>query len=128
MTNLVLKKHNLDMTDVELGENIRKIRELKGFSQQVFGNELTISQKQVSRIETGKTSVTFLLLNRICKVLDVDLKTLLNFDDKFIYNNNNHNQNGGEFIAYNNTDIDKVEKLYERLLKEKDEMIKSLKA
>lgn len=115
------------MNDIGLGENIRKIRELKGFSQQVFGDELAISQKQVSRIETGKTSVTFSLINRICEVLDVDLKTLLNFDDKFIFNNNNHDQNGGEFIAYNNTEIDKVEKLYERLLKEKDEVIKSLK-
>lgn len=115
------------MTDVELGENIRKIRELKGFSQQVFGDELAISQKQVSRIETGKTSATFSLLIKICTVLGVDLKTLLNFDDKLVFNNNNNHQGGGEFIAYNNTEIDKVEKLYERLLKEKDEVIKRLR-
>lgn len=114
------------MNDIELGENIRKIRELKGFSQQYLGDELNISQKQVSRIETGKTSATFNSINKVCEILDIELKTLLNFNDKFILNNNNHNQNGGEFIAYNNTDIEKIEKLYERMLKEKDDIIKNL--
>jgi transcriptional regulator with XRE-family HTH domain len=116
------------MTDIELGDNIRKIRELKGFSQQFLGDELNISQKQVSRIETGKTSASFFIINRVCQVLEVDLKALLNFDDQYVFNNNNNHQNGGEFIAYNNTDIERLEKLYERLLKEKDMIIKDLKS
>lgn len=34
------------MTDIELGENIRKIRELRGVSQQFIADALSISQKE----------------------------------------------------------------------------------
>jgi transcriptional regulator with XRE-family HTH domain len=88
---------------------------------------LNVSQKQISRIEKGSVSPSFDFLNAICLALHINLKTLLNFDEEIIFNNNNHNQAGGEFIAYNNTEIHKVEKLYERLLLEKDKEIERLK-
>lgn len=117
------------MTDQELGDNIRKIRELRGISQQFLADALEISQKNISRIENGQSSPTFNSLIKICDVLDVDLKVILDFDEKFVFNNIINNQNGtvGEFIAYNNTEVEKLEKLYEKLLIEKDEMIQLLK-
>jgi len=117
------------MTDVELGENIRKTRELRGISQQFLADALAVSQKNISRIETGQSSPTFNHLMKICSVLEVDLKVILDFDEKFVFNNIINNQNGtvGEFIAYNNTEVEKLEKLYEKLLVEKDEIIQLLK-
>lgn len=108
------------MTDIELGENIRKIRELRGVSQQFIADALSISQKNISRIETGQSSPTFNTLVRISSILEVDLKVILDFDVKFVFNNVIHNQNGGEFVAYNDTEVEKIEKLYEKLLTEKD--------
>lgn len=115
------------MTDIELGENIRKIRELRGVSQQFIADALSISQKNISRIETGQSSPTFNTLVRISSILEVDLKVILDFDEKFVFNNVIHNQNGGEFVAYNNTEVEKIEKLYEKLLTEKDQIILLLK-
>lgn len=40
--------------DVSLGLNIRKIRELKDFSQQYIADKLSISQSSYSDIENGK--------------------------------------------------------------------------
>jgi len=36
-------------------DNIRKIRELKGFTQEHLANELDISIRAYSKIETGET-------------------------------------------------------------------------
>lgn len=115
------------MTNQELGENIRKIRELKGFSQQNLADEIGVDQKTVSRIEKGTLSPKFELLVKISKTMSINLSQLLDFDEKFIFNNYNQNHQGGNFVAYNNTEIEKVEELYKQLLKEKDEVIALLK-
>ncbi len=54
----------------------------------------------------------------------VFLQRYLNFE-KHTYN---QYQQGGKFVAFNNTEIEKVEELYKQLLKEKDEVIALLKS
>ncbi len=114
------------MTNKELGENIRKIRELKAFSQQNLADEIKVDQKTVSRIENGTLSPRFDLLVSIANAMSVKLNQLFDFNDHLIFNNYNQNHHGGQFVAYNNTEIDKVEELYKLLLKEKDERIAQL--
>ena len=116
------------MTNQELGENIRKIRELKGFSQQNLADEINMDQKTISRIEKGDLSPKFETLVAIAKALSVNLSQLLSFNENMIFNNYNQYQQGGHFSAYNNTDVEKVEELYKQLLKQKDEMIEVLKS
>ncbi|MFN4911256.1 MAG: helix-turn-helix domain-containing protein [Flavobacteriales bacterium] len=111
------------MTNNELGENIRKIRELKGFSQQNLADEIRMDQKTISRIEKGELSPKFETLVGIAKALSVSLSQLLAFNDNLIFNNYIQEQHGGKFVAYNNTEIEKVEELYKQLLKGKDEII-----
>lgn len=133
INQIICKKHYfrhfkpiLDMTTIELGQNIRKIRELKGFSQQNIADSIETTQKQLSRIENGQTSPTFDVLIKITQALEVGLNELLNFNENFIFNNFTTNQQGGKFVAYNNTEIEHVEKLYKQLLAEKDKVIRLL--
>lgn len=116
------------MTNQELGENVRKIRELKGFSQQNLADEIKVDQKTISRIEKGDLSPKFETLVAISKSLSINLSQLLSFNDSLIFNNYNQYQQGGNYNTYINTEIEKVEKLYKQLLNEKDEMIALLKA
>lgn len=116
------------MTNEELGENIRKIRDLKGFTQQNLADEIGMDQKTISRIEKGTLSPKFETLVAITKALHIKLSAVLDFSDMQIFSNTIHAQHGGHFVAYNNTEIDKVEELYKALLKEKDEVIALLKA
>lgn len=116
------------MTNQELGENVRKIRELKGFSQQNLADEIKVDQKTISRIEKGDLSPKFETLVSISKVLSINISQLLAFNESLIFNNYNQYQQGGNYNAYLNTEIDKVEELYKQLLKEKDEVIALLKA
>jgi transcriptional regulator with XRE-family HTH domain len=115
------------MTNKELGENIRKIRELKGFTQQNLADEIKVDQKTISRIEKGQLSPKFETLEELSRALSVSLAQIMAFDEHLIFNNFIHAQHGGHFVAYNNTEIEKVEQLYQMLLKEKDEMIAVLK-
>ncbi len=111
------------MDSKELGQNIRKIRELKGFSQQNIADGIGTTQKQLSRIENGQTSPSFDTIVNISKLLNVALNELLNFNESKIFNSFTTNQQGGKYIAYNNTEIEHVEKLYKLLLSEKDKVI-----
>ena len=115
------------MTNQELGENVRKIRGLKGFSQQNLADEIKVDQKTISRIEKGELSPKFETLVSISKVLSINISQLLAFNESLIFNNYNQYQQGGNYNAYLNTEIDKVEELYKQLLKEKDEVIALLK-
>ena len=110
-----------------IGKKIRQLRELKGYNQVNLSAEINISQKQLSRIEAGSVSPTYDLMLKIVDVLKISLNELIEFDDSLIFNNNSVNQQGGEFLAYNNTEIKQVQQLYERLLKEKDTIINLLK-
>lgn len=116
------------MTNIELGENVRKIRELKGFSQQNLADEIKVDQKTISRIEKGDLSPKFETLVAISKALSINISQLLAFNESLIFNNYNQYQQGGNYNAYINTEIEKVEELYKQLLKEKDEVIELLKA
>ena len=119
---------NLVFVKMDIGENIRKVRDLKGFSQQSLAESIGLSQKQLSRIETNQVSPTFDTLEKICEALGITLKNLLQFNEDLVFNNVVETQNGGEFIAYNNTDIKQIENLYKQLLAEKDKIISMLEA
>lgn len=115
------------ISDQQLGKNIRNLREMKNYTQEAFAVRLDISQKQFSRIESGEISTSIRMLFKICQVLEVKPSFLLEFDSSKIFNNNSINQSGGEFKAYNDTPIEDMKILYERLLAEKDEMIRILR-
>ena len=113
---------------MDIGENIRKVRDLKGFSQHALAESIGLSQKQLSRMETNQVSPTLDTLEKICDALGITLKNLLQFNEDLIFNNVVETQNGGEFIAYNNTDVKQIESLYKQLLAEKDKIITMLEA
>lgn len=112
---------------LDVGKKIRNIRELKGFSQEYIANQINLSIRAYSKIETEETQLTINRLNEISQVLEVNPNEILGFDASVVFNNNPVNQQGGEFNAYNNTEINQVKELYERLLAEKDKIIELLK-
>lgn len=115
-----------------IGFNIRKIREQKGFSQEYVANVLNISQASYARIENEDTKVTVDRLQRIAEVLETNIIDFFNNDRYIIHNQNYDNAYGNAYV--HNLTIDNKEttqKLivsYEDRLKEKDEQILFLKS
>jgi transcriptional regulator with XRE-family HTH domain len=107
-------------------ENIRKMRSLNGLSQENMAMELGITQKHYSRIERGEVDISYRMLCKIADILKVKVQHLIGMEDMMIFNTWSESQKGNYYV-YNATEIDKVQELYNLLLKEKDETIASLK-
>lgn len=106
-----------------VGLNIRKIRELKNYSQGYVSDKLSISQSSYSDIENNKVNVTEERLEEISKILQVSPDTIKNFDEKVVFNSCSQS---GNFNTYHINQIEKIEQLYKELINTKDNRIKDL--
>lgn len=63
---------------MELGHYLKKARESKRMSQQQVADQLGISQKTLSNIESNKSQPSIVLLAEMGKIFGMDMFTLLN--------------------------------------------------
>jgi XRE family transcriptional regulator, regulator of sulfur utilization len=77
-----------------IGEKIRSIRTIKGYSQEVMAGMIGISSIAYSNIERNKTDISHSRLEQIAKVLNMDLIGLLSHGEQIanIFNNCTNNQ------------------------------------
>lgn len=124
---------------VHEGRNIKRFREMLGMKQDALAFELgeDWSQKKISLLE-AKETIDMPLLQQIAAVLKIPVEAIQNFDEEqavnVIANTFTNSDSAVGFIITNNNPIDKIiqlheEKiaLYERMLKEKDEMMAEYK-
>ena len=119
-----------------LGRKIKKMRDLLGVRQEALAEKLDTSQQAISKIEQTEY-VDEVVLERIAKALGVNPEAIKNLDeDATVYNifTNNTSENGLQNFncTFNPLNkyieaIEKIEKLHQALLKEKDEKIAMLK-
>ena len=123
------------------GRNIKRFREMMGIKQESLAYELgpEWSQKKISLLEQ-KEEVEEELLSQVAEILKVPAEAIKNFNEEKAINIisstiNNHDQSA--FVQYNPVyHVNPLEKiiqlheekisLYERMLKEKDEMMAKL--
>lgn len=74
----------------KLHENIRKIRELKGYSQENLAHRLEMSQSAYAKYEKENSNITLRRLEQIAKELEVSLTELLSLDKSTVYNFSNN--------------------------------------
>lgn len=96
---------------------IKQLRELKNFTQEYMAQQLGLSTRAYSKIETGETQLTVNRLNEISKILGITPVEVLGFDDKNIFNI--HHSTGNNGLNYIN--------LPEKLIEQYEETIQSLK-
>ncbi len=102
---------------LQVGENIRKVRELKGYTQDFMASKLGISQKAYSNIETNKTQLDTDRLVEIAEVLEINPTNLIAFDEKLLFNNCNHS-GVFNFNTIHNTASEREVTLYEKHIKQ----------
>tara|TARA_A100001391_G_C5017834_1_gene265007 strand:- start:308 stop:727 length:420 start_codon:yes stop_codon:yes gene_type:complete len=124
---------------VHQGRNVKRFREMLGIKQEALAYELgeEWNQKKISLLEQ-KEAIETSLLKQISEVLHIPVEAFQNFDEEQAINiisntvNNSDNASGNSLFSYYPT-INPIEKLvqlheekialYERMLKEKDEMM-----
>lgn len=116
-----------------IGTKIRKIRELKNYTQEYMAQQLGVAQNSYSRYENPDTDVKPDLLKQIAEILEVTPDQIEGFDENIIFNNNLYDNAKIENQHYGNTvnqySVDpKIEKLYEEqiiLLKKQNEILEA---
>ena len=76
---------------MEIGTKIRKLRELKGLSQENMAYELDMSIAGYGKIERNEVSVNYDKLLKISETLNVRIEDIIGFDEKVAFNNFNRN-------------------------------------
>ncbi|TCN58746.1 XRE family transcriptional regulator [Flavobacterium circumlabens] len=114
-----------------IGRNISRIRELRGMKQEILGEAIGTSQKNISVIESSET-VDPEKLKEIAKALGVTVEAIENFSEESVFNffnsfYDNSSNTGAQGNTHNNhctfNPLDKVVELYERLVQaEKDKV------
>ncbi|MBF4516762.1 helix-turn-helix transcriptional regulator [Flavobacterium sp. ANB] len=107
---------------------IKSIRELKNYTQEYMADQLGVTQAGYSKIEKGKTILSYIKLVEIAKILEVSVEDIISFDSQKYFNNFNNvkgNNNGSIMINADNETLktlyeDKI-KLLEKLLKKTEE-------
>ena len=115
------------------GRNIKRFREMLGIKQDSLAYELgeDWNQKKVSMLEQKET-IDETLLEQIAAVLKIPAEAIQNFDEEKAVNfiSSTFNDNAVGVIVNNYNPLDQIIKLhdekialYERMLKEKEEMM-----
>jgi transcriptional regulator with XRE-family HTH domain len=133
--NFAMSIPNLKLN--HLGRKVVRIRELKGIKQETLAGKMGVSQQTISRLEQSE-EIEEEKLKQIADALGVSVEAIENFNEEAAINiiSSSFNDNAtGSFINYNCTlafnPIEKLlelveenKKLYERLINEKDLLLK----
>jgi transcriptional regulator with XRE-family HTH domain len=119
---------------IHQGRNVKRFREMLGMKQEALAQELgeDWTQKKISLLE-AKEEIEPALLEQVAKVLKVPSEAIKNFDEVAAINviANTFNDDSFSHNVFNPLQctfnpIDKLVELYERMLKDKNEMIEKL--
>jgi len=64
---------------LNLGKQIKELREIKGFSQEAIALTIGISQQAFQKIESNATKISLRKADQIAKSMEVELEYLLKF-------------------------------------------------
>ncbi|MNQ19573.1 Helix-turn-helix domain protein [compost metagenome] len=98
---------------------IKSIRELKNYTQEYMADQLGVTQAGYSKIEKGKTILTYVKLVEIARILEVSVEDIISFDSERYFNSINTvkgNSNNGN-ILINSDNSAALKELYEDKIK-----------
>ncbi len=104
---------------MQVGQKIKKLRELKNYTQEHMAQLLDMTQPSYSKIETGETDITYNKLEKIAEALQLRPEDIITFNEHLVFNIM-HNQNGQNGLVINQL-TEETKRLHE-------EQINSLKA
>ena len=114
---------------IRVGNKIRKVREIKGFTQEYVASQLNLSQTYYSKIERDDIKeMTVDRLERIAKILEVVPGDILNFDEQqvFISTFANHSGSRESNMTWINNLLEREREQYEARIKQLEKEVNFL--
>ena len=115
----------MEFQPLQLGQKIKKLRELKNFTQSHIASELGITQSAYSKMEHGETEVSYSKLTKIAEVFGMAPEEIMTFNEQMIFNVM-YNQTGNGFVV-NKGFTENERKLYENQITQLKEETSYLK-
>jgi transcriptional regulator with XRE-family HTH domain len=103
-----------------IGYKIKKIRELKNFTQEYVADKVGMSVAGYGKLERDEADIPFSRLQQIANVFNLKVEDVTSFDEKYVFYNY-ATANQGQNVIYQNMN-DNEKKLYEdktKLLEDK---------
>ncbi|GAB4478820.1 MAG: hypothetical protein OHK0057_30240 [Thermoflexibacter sp.] len=116
-----------------IGNKIKKLRELKNFTQEYMAEALKMSQTGYGKIERDETDINYSRLEQIAEVLGTRVADIVSLDEKLmlnITNNANAERSIASYNGYIYTDKEAMERernLYEAQIQQLKQEIDYLK-
>lgn len=108
---------------MEIGNKIKKVRELRNFTQQYMAEKLEMTTAGYSKIERDEVSVTFDKLEKISQILNIKLSNLIDFNENAFFQNATFHGNYNGIINHGEININEF--LFEKL-KDIDARLKNI--
>jgi transcriptional regulator with XRE-family HTH domain len=86
---------------MEIGDKIRKVRELKGYKQEYVAEKLGMSVTAYGNIERNESSISLERLQEIAEVLEVTVQDILNIPEQFNVHAITNSKNVGFNATFN---------------------------
>jgi transcriptional regulator with XRE-family HTH domain len=98
----------------KIGRNIKKLRELRDYTQEYIASQIGKKQTEYSKIERGKKKIEIDDLIKIADILKVRPEDILNFDsERIIFNITESNGVNGVNTTYFYNQTNEITKLIE---------------
>lgn len=113
---------------MQIGHKIKRIREMKGFSQTEVAEKLHISQRTYSDLENDKTKIDLERLDALAAVFEIDPIDILTFDENKVFNNVFNDSSNGFFAdKIINDDFENERQSYKQQIRHLEEEITFLR-
>lgn len=111
---------------MEIGNKIKKLRELRNFTQEFMAQNLEMTTSGYGKIERNETEVSYQKLEKIAEVLGLKIEDIINFNEQVVFHQLHNNYATAGYII-NQTMNDKERSLYEQIIAQQKEEIDNLR-
>lgn len=106
----------------------KELRLKKGYSHEYMGHELKISQVAYSKIERNETKLSIERFFKIAEILEVSIADILEIQPENQMYSADNLQKISTLYKENKENSERINKLYETIIKDKEHIIQQLKS
>lgn len=113
-----------EIKDMGLGLKVRRLREMRNYTQSYMADMLSVAQSKYSDLESGKKQISDAFLEEIATILEVHTDVIRNYSDQVVF------QNCPQSGYYNTNNINSLESfdaMYKTLMQIQEARIEELK-
>jgi transcriptional regulator with XRE-family HTH domain len=91
---------------MQIGDKIRKVRELKGLKQETVANKLGMSVTAYGNLERGESGLSFERLEEIAAAMEVTVTDIINLPEQFNIQSITNSQVGYNYGSMTSAEVD----------------------